>query len=108
MIAHVIDMHQLTKDPSRVTREDLSTPASPTGGLGGYELAKYLDYCSEMLSIVGKIAALYAQDFPDPVIVSSSNDIENLTAGLSRKIWQKIMILHRSMPQDEGVETPLP
>lgn len=108
VIAHVIDMHQLTKDPSRVTRKELSTPASPTDGLSGYELARYLDYCSEMLSIVGKVAALYAPDFPDPVIVSSTNDIENLTTGLSRKIWQKIMILNSSMPHGADVEAPPP
>jgi hypothetical protein len=33
------------------------------------------------------------KSLPDDVIVSSVNDIESLTDGLSRKIWQKIMIL---------------
>jgi hypothetical protein len=56
-------------------------------------LQRYLDYCSEILSLIGKVAALYAQSLPDDVIVSTVNDIESLTDGLSRKIWQKIMIL---------------
>jgi hypothetical protein len=61
-----------------------------------YEIMRYLDYCSEMLSLTGKVAALYAQNFRDGVVLSSViNEIENLTTGLSRKIWQKIMILHR-------------
>jgi len=46
-----------------------------------------------MLAIVGKIAAVYAQNIPDPQVVSSVNEVESLTSGISRKIWQKIMIL---------------
>jgi hypothetical protein len=59
-----------------------------------FELNRYLDYCSEMLALSGKVAALYAQDFEDADVVAAVNDIEDLTSGLSRKIWQKIMILH--------------
>lgn len=57
-------------------------------------MTRYLDYSSEMLSLAGKVAALYAQGFSDPVALSAVNEVENLTTGLSRKIWQKIMILH--------------
>jgi len=28
-------------------------------------LCRYLDYCSELLSLTGKLAALYAQSFSD-------------------------------------------
>ncbi len=58
-----------------------------------YELTRYLDYCSEMQSLTGKLAALYAQNLPDPVIIDAVNDIEELTANFSRKVWQKISIL---------------
>ena len=58
-----------------------------------FELSRYLDYCTELLSLTGKVASLYVQDFQDPVALDAVNDIENLTTGLSRKIWQKIMIL---------------
>ena len=57
------------------------------------ELERYLDYCSEMLSLTGKLAALYAQAVNDSVVASAVNDIENLATNLSRKIWQKIMLL---------------
>jgi hypothetical protein len=60
-----------------------------------FELARYLDYCSEMLSLTGKLAALYMQNMRDPVIIDSVNEIEDLTTSLSRKIWQKIMILNQ-------------
>ena len=93
-LAHVIDMHQLTKDPERILSRWVKTHSSPTDVMTVFELSRYLDYCSEMLSVIGKIAALYVQDFHDSVVLSAVTEIENLTNGLSRKIWQKIMILH--------------
>ncbi len=93
VIAHIIDMHQLTKDPERMHVQGPDTKSSPKRTMTNFELNRYLDYCSEMLSLSGKIAALYVQDFPDADVVAAVNDIEDLTSGLSRKIWQKIMIL---------------
>jgi hypothetical protein len=92
-IAHVIDMHQLTKDPSLVLHPAEPTQSSPRRSLTRFELSRYLDYCSEMLALCGKLAALYAQSLPDPVVIAAVNDIEQLTADLSLKIWQKIAIL---------------
>ncbi|MEA2904031.1 MAG: hypothetical protein QOI12_1418 [Alphaproteobacteria bacterium] len=92
-LAHVIDMHQLTKDPSAVLAGGPATASSPARAKTGFELTRYLDYCSEMLSLTNKLAALYAQNLPDPVIIDAVNDIEVLTTNLSNKIWQKITIL---------------
>ena len=61
-----------------------------------FELTRYLDYCSEMLSLTGKLAAVYAQNLPDPVVIDAVYDIESLTTDLSQKIWQKITILDAS------------
>jgi len=91
-IVHVIDMHQLTKDPSMGVNVGSDTPSSPRRTLTRFEVARYLDYCSEMLSLTSKVAVLYAQAFPDPVVTEAVSDIERITAGLSQKIWQKIMI----------------
>jgi hypothetical protein len=57
------------------------------------DLLRYLDYCSDMLALTGKLAALYMQDVQDPVIIQTVNEIENLTGNLSRKIWQKMMMM---------------
>ncbi|MEL6106849.1 MAG: hypothetical protein AAFU85_12450 [Planctomycetota bacterium] len=92
-IAHIIDMHQLTKDPERLARSGQQTASSPKLKMTPFELGRYLDYCTEMLSLTAKLATLYVQHFDDAVAVASSNEIEQLTTGLSRKIWQKIMIL---------------
>jgi hypothetical protein len=58
-----------------------------------FELTRYLDYCAEMLALIGKLAALYAENVRDTVVATAVNDIETLTSSLARKIWQKIMIL---------------
>ena len=92
-IAHIIDMHQLTKDPDRLILPGPDTKSSPQRTMSAFELNRYLEYCTEMLSLSGKVAALYIQHFEDPEAVSAVNDLEDLTSGLSRKIWQKIMVL---------------
>lgn len=93
-LAHIIDMHQLTKDPERLRTRWIITPHSPKQSMTAFELDRYLDYCSEMLALTGKVAAIYAQAFDDAVALAAVNDVENLTTSLSRKIWQKIMVLH--------------
>ena len=55
-IAHVIDMHQLTKDPEWVLDRGRPRPAScAPRTMSRFELSRYLDYCSEALSLTGKV-----------------------------------------------------
>jgi hypothetical protein len=93
-VAHIIDMHQLTKDPERLLKRWVVTEVSPESSLNQSELARYFDYCSEMLSLTSKVATLYVQDFNDEVALAAVNEVEAVTTGLSRKIWQKIMIVN--------------
>jgi hypothetical protein len=95
-LAHIIDMHQLTKDPHVLLENGPRTANSPMRTLSKYQLARYLDYCSEMLSLLGKLAALYVQRFDDSVALAAVDGIEDLTNGLSRKIWQKIAMLEET------------
>ena len=104
-IAHIIDMHQLTKDPDRLIMAGPDTKSSPQRTMTAFELTRYLDYCIEMLSLAGKVAALYIQHFEDSEAVSAVNDLEDLTSGLSRKIWQKIMVLPTA-GRDLGLTEP--
>jgi hypothetical protein len=97
-IAHVIDMHQLTKDPEQVISKPSRTANSPDRSMTPADLGRYLDYCSEMLSLTGKVAALYVRDFQDGVVLGAVNEVEDLTTGLCRKIWQKLMVLHHVRP----------
>ena len=101
-LAHIVDMHQLTKDPERTISGKNVTASSPTARMTPVDLERYLDYCSEMLSLIGKIAALYIQNFDDSVALAAVNEIESLTTGLSNKIWQKLTIIH-SLKEPENV-----
>ena len=85
-LAHIVDMHQLNKDPDKVLQPVGDTPSSPPREYSQALTARYLDYCSELLSLVSKVAAL-----------SAVEEVETLTASLSGKIWQKIMILDRTV-----------
>jgi len=97
-LAHIIDMHQLTKDPERITRSGNRTASSPKRTMTPFELGRYLDYCSELLSLTSKTGALYVQEFPDEVAIEAVDRLTNLTTDLSRNIWQKIMILETTVP----------
>jgi hypothetical protein len=99
-IVHVIDMHQLTKDPSHVGGRLAPTVHSPVRTMSPAQLVRYLDYCSELLSLTSKVAALYAQSLPDTVVTDAVADIERLTTNLSQKVWQKITLI--------GAEPPVP
>ena len=96
-IIHVVDMHQLTKDPEFFITPDMTTATSPERTLTRFEMVRYLDYCSELFSLGSKVAALYLQHMNDAVVLEAVNDIEALAASLSQKVWQKIMILDTGM-----------
>lgn len=92
-LAHIIDMHQLTKDPERLREGFVPTTSSVDPGLGRDDMERYLDYCSELLSLVGKVAALCAEESQDAVVLDTISTIETLTNAMARKIWQKISVL---------------
>lgn len=95
-LAHVIDMHQLSKDPEQVSPTYTATAQSILHGLDADQLHHYLSYCSEMLSLTAKTAALCAEHSTDSVVLETVSTIETLTTELSNKIWQKISLLPRT------------
>ncbi len=99
-IAHVIDMHQLTKDPSALGGP--RTSSSPERDMTRYELVRYLSYCSEMLSLASKAAAVYAEKIDDTAVVDAVSDIERLSTDLSQKIWQKITLVETDVEDIRG------
>jgi hypothetical protein len=93
-LAHIVDMHQLTKDPERLRSSFRPTPSSVPMDLTPEELEHYLDYCAELLSLIGKAAALCAEESQDSLVLDTVSTIETLTVSLERKIWQKISVLN--------------
>jgi hypothetical protein len=113
-LAHIVDMHQLRKRPAAPSvaaptgapsAAAAAAPAEPTPEQIAADptafpmptpmMTAYLGYCSEMLAIISKIAAVYVQDFPDSAALQAADQVETLTNGLSRKIWQKITLINR-------------
>ncbi|MFN8356810.1 MAG: hypothetical protein U0Y10_20315 [Spirosomataceae bacterium] len=94
-IIHLIDLHQLTKDPYvyKNLSEFKNSTFSPKREMSLLELNRYLDYCTEMLSLTSKIGFLYVQNFNDETCTATVNELESLSVSLSRKIWQKISFL---------------
>ena len=93
-LAPIIDMHPHKKDPARRRAASPPPPGAPQMDLTYEELEHYLDYCSELLSLVGKTAALCAEESRDAVVLDTVSTIETLTIGMSRKVWQKITVLN--------------
>jgi hypothetical protein len=93
-LAHIIDMHQLAKDPERLVG-GANGSHEPGKVLSAEAMGHYLNYCTELLALVSKIGQLYVQDFPDGTALAAVDHFETLATGLSQKIWQKLMILDR-------------
>jgi hypothetical protein len=83
-LLNAIDMVQLTKDPAM---------GDERRTLGRFELVRYLDYCAELLSHIGKVAALHAQATDDPIVVSAVMALEQLAASHTANLWLKIMTI---------------
>jgi hypothetical protein len=93
-LAHVVDMHQLDKDPEQAREDYHPTAVSPPRRImDAEELHHYLDYCSELVALIAKTAALCAERTSDPVVLGTVSEIETVTAHMSQKIWQKISLL---------------
>jgi hypothetical protein len=105
-LAHIVDMHQLTKDPTVVLSGAPPTASSPERRMSEFELSRYLDYCAEMLALIAKLAALYVERTQDREVTNGVNEIEELTGNLGRKIWQKIMIAGRLDERQAGPARP--
>ena len=96
-MAHIVDMHQLTKDPGQLLTRGPSTRSSPVRDMPPYELTRYLGYSSELLSLISKIAALHVQEFDDSVALSAVDELEGLCTGVASRIWLKILIVDRGL-----------
>jgi hypothetical protein len=89
----------LTKDPEQIVAGP-RTASSPERGMTPFELTRYLDYSTELLAIISKVAALYVQELADPVTIDAASAVQELAVNLSTTIWQKIVILDRVLSPD--------
>ncbi len=92
-MAHLVDMHQINKDPG-IDERPAPAGADRRTVRSDAQLALYLDHASDMLALIGKLAAFYGQHLRDRVVLDAVNEIETLTTGLSAKMWQKIIMVN--------------
>jgi len=92
-MAHLVDLRQLDKDPHRLSNDLPDTASSPRSDLTAAELGRYLDYCSEMVSLISKLAALYAERLDDAELLQAVDEVEDLTNGIAGRVWQKISLI---------------
>jgi hypothetical protein len=104
-MAHLVDMHQLVKDPKDPRLTGVDTASSPKQ-MSPYEMYRYLDYCSEMLALLSKIAQLYVNDLDDRVALDYVDGLERLVQGLSDKIWRKMAMVDRMLSNASNEELP--
>ena len=104
-IVHVIDMHQLTKDPSKFVVGG-NTPSSPPLLLDTFQMTRYLDYCSEMVSLTSKIAVLFAQSLPDRAVTEAVSDISALARAYRKRSGRRSSSC-RSSEQGPARQSPM-
>ena len=93
-LAHVIDMHQLTKDPERLKPElpaDLGQPRREPGPGRDGALPRLLLRAAQPDR--QDRGTLCAEKSRDSVVLTTVSTLETLTNDMSRKIWQKIQLL---------------
>lgn len=101
-LAQVIDLVQLDKDPDRLHfSTEQRTAKSPTLGKANtaFLLSRYLDYCSELLSVLGKVACLYRDRISDEVVLSRLGDFDRLSNQLRANIGSKMGLIAHSQPK---------
>lgn len=90
-MAHLVDMHQINKDPG-IDHRPLPAGVDRRTVRSDANLVIYLDHASDLLALIGKLAAYYGQHLRDRVVLDAVNEIESLTTGMSANLWQKIQM----------------
>lgn len=85
-VVHIIDMHQLGKDP--IIEKFRDDPEEHDK-----KIDQYLHCCTAMISIASKIGQLYIDHFYDAAATTAVNEFEAVATGTTQKIWSKILHL---------------
>ena len=55
-----------------------------------------------MLSLTAKLAVLYAQSSRDSTVINAVTELEQISANLSAKVWQKITLIQSREDMNAG------
>lgn len=104
-LAHVLDMHQMNKDTDYILSPFGADGQGESRRMNPAELERYLSHTADLLSLIGKLAAWYAQQVNDPEVLMAINEIEQLTGDMVQRTWQKISIIHAMVIRHHETET---
>jgi len=93
--AHVTDMLQITKCPTRLLFPPVPTKSSPHEEDDATSMSRYLSYCTELYALTAKVAVLYGGWTSDATVLSALDDVEDLCSSLENKTTQKILLLEQ-------------
>lgn len=93
--AHVTDMLQISKSPTRLLFPLAPTRFTPEGEDDAVAMSRYLAYCAELYALIAKLAVLYGEWTSDATVLSAIDDVENLCSSLESKATQKILLLEQ-------------
>lgn len=93
--AHVTDMLQVSKCPTRLLYREQSAGRSVAEDGEVRQMSEYLTYSAELQSITAKVAAVYGDWVSDAIVHSAIDDIQRLCADLEKKALQKVLLLEQ-------------
>lgn len=93
--AHVTDMLQISKSPTRLLFPLAPTRFTPEGEDDAVAMSRYLVYCAEIYALIAKLAVIHGEWTSDPTVLSAIDDVENLCSSLENKATQKILLLEQ-------------
>lgn len=91
--AHITDMLQSNKAPSKLLFAAQRTSSSPPLESDPVEIARYLLYCGELFAVISKLALLYGLWVPSATVLAAASDIEDLCASLEQRTSAKLLQL---------------
>lgn len=93
--AHVTDMLQISKSPTRLLFPLAPTRFTPAGDDDAVSMSRYLAYCGELYALIAKLAVIHGEWTSDATVLSAIDDLETLCSSLENKATQKILLLEQ-------------
>ena len=93
--AHVTDMLQIAKSPTRLLFPLAPTRFTPEDEGDPVSMSRYLAYCAELYALIAKLGVLYGRWTSDATVLTAIDELEGLCSSLESKTTQKILLLEQ-------------
>jgi hypothetical protein len=104
-LAHVTDMLQISKSPTKLLFPQEPTPSSEPETDDAVAMSRYLAYCGELYALIAKVAVLYGEWTADAEVLASVHGVCELCSDLESKSTQKILLLEQLNQRVRAVQS---